>query len=133
MCSSDLKTFGDERKRLKKLELEATSDVLAGVRDSLQAIIIYGKVENVKGVELTEDKTKLAELEMIFETRYQGWEKSALEKEAAELLVRYKAEMNKQEVEQLMAELEDLEEQEGEAAEVKAAEILRRIMELKRK
>lgn len=128
-----IKTFGDERKRLKKLELEATSDVLAGVRDSLQAIIIYGKVENVKGVELTEDKTKLAELEMIFETRYQGWEKSALEKEAAELLVRYKAEMNKQEVEQLMAELEDLEEQEGEAAEVKAAEILRRIMELKRK
>ena len=121
-----------EKKRLKKLELEASSDVLAGVRDNLQAIVMYGGVTGVKGVELPEDETKKAELEMIFETRYKRWDKGMLEGEAKALLSRYKVEMSRQEVEQLTMRLAELEEREGEEAEQESAEILRRIMVLKK-
>lgn len=121
-----------EQKRLKKLELEASSDVLAGVRDSLQALLMYGGVTSVKGVELPEDEVKKAELEMVFEARYKGWDMGMLENEAKELLRRYKIEMNKQEVARLTARLAELEKQEGEEAEAESAEILKRIMVLKR-
>lgn len=116
-------------KRLKRVELEASVDVLQGVKESLQAILVCGGVTNIKGVEIPEDETKLAELEMIFETRYQDWTTAALEKEASELLVRYKKEMNKKEVEELTKELAKAEEAEDEEAQ---AEILKRIMVLKR-
>ncbi len=116
-------------KRLKRVELEASVDVLQGVKDSLQAILVFGGVTNIKGVEIPEDETKLAELEMVFETRYQGWETKALEKEAQELLARYKLEMNKKEVEELTKELAKAEAAEDEEAQ---AEILKRIMVLKR-
>lgn len=122
----------DVPKRYKKVEVEKGSDVLAGVRDNLQAIVKYGGVTEIKGVELPEDGVKLAELEMVFETRYKEWSHEALEKEAKELLVRYKAEMNKLEVEKLTARLAELEEQEGEEVEAEMAEILRKIMVLKK-
>ena len=121
-----------ETKRLKKLELEKSSDVLQGVKDNLQAIVMYGGVTGVKGVELPEDETKKAELEMVFETRYKEWDKGMLEREALALLSRYKVEMNRQEVEQLTMRLAELEDQDGEAAEQESAEILRRIMVLKK-
>ncbi len=118
-----------ETKRRKKLELEASSDVLAGLRDRLQAIAIYGGITGVKGVEIPEDEVKLAELEMIFEERYQDFEKEALEKEAQDLLKRYKVEMSRAEVERLTVELEKLEE---EGKDEEAEEILRKIMVLKK-
>lgn len=116
-------------KRLKKANLEASSDVLAGIRDNLQAIVIYGGVSGIKGVELPDDETRLEELEMVFETRYRNWDKMALEKEAKALLVRYKTEMGKQEVEMLNVELAKAEES---GDEDKQAEILRKIMVLRR-
>lgn len=131
-CSvSDLvenKVAENASKRLKKANLEAASDVLAGIRDNLQAIVIYGGVSGIKGVELPEDETRLNELEMVFETRYKDWDKLALEKEAKALLVRYKAEMSKQEVEMLNVELAKAEEAGDEDLQ---AEILRKIMTLK--
>lgn len=123
-------------KRLKKVEKEASSDVLAGVKDNLQAIMIYGGVTGVKGVDLPEDETKLAELEMIFETKYQDWEVAALEKEASELLMRYKIEMNKKEVDVLnerLAQIEQMSDEERtEETEQEYEEILRKIMVLRR-
>ncbi len=123
-------------KRLKKVEKEASSDVLAGVKDNLQAIMIYGGVTGVKGVDLPEDETKLAELEMIFETKYQDWEVAALEKEASELLMRYKIEMNKKEVDVLNERLTQIEqmpdEKRTEEIEQEYEEILRKIMVLRR-
>lgn len=123
-------------KRLKKVEKEASSDVLAGVKDNLQAIMIYGGVTGVKGVDLPEDETKLAELEMIFETKYQDWEVAALEKEASELLMRYKIEMNKKEVDVLnerLAQIEQMSDEERtEEIEQEYEEILRKIMVLRR-
>ncbi len=131
-------------KRLKKVEKEVLPDMLAGVRDNLQAIVLCGGVTNVKGVELPGDEAKRAELEMVFETRYKGWTTSALEKEASALLTRYKIEMNKREVELLNAELEKIEEELDQKREAKAEvaeievlegkfnEILKKIMALKR-
>ncbi len=116
-------------KRLKKANLEASSDVLAGIRDNLQAIVIYGGVSGIKGVELPDEETRLEELEMVFEARYKEWDKATLEKEAKALLVRYKTEMGKQEVEMLNVELAKAEEV---GDEDKQAEILRKIMVLRR-
>ncbi len=116
-------------KRLKKVELETASDILQGIKDNLQAILLYGNVANIKGVELPEDATKKSELELIFETKYKNWGKSMLEDEASQLLTRYKTEMNKQEVNLLNAELAKAEEA---GDEEKMSEILRKIMVLKR-
>ncbi len=117
------------KRRLKKVALEQKSDILKGVRDNLQAIVLYGGVTSVKGVELPEDEARKAELELVFETRYKGWKSDVLEQEAQQLLARYKQEMNKQEVAMLTEELARAEER-GE--EEKSAEILRKIMALKK-
>lgn len=123
-----------EAKRLKKLEIEASSDVLQGIKDNLQAIVMFGGVTNIKGVELPEDEVKKAELEMVYETRYQGWALPALENEAGELLKRLKAETNKREVETLTARLSQIEQmsdnEKTEAIELEYEEILRKIMVL---
>ena len=66
---------------------------------------------------------------MIFETRYQGWDRLALEKEAKELKARYQTEKNRREVEILTEKLAEAEEKEDEE-EMKV--ILRKIMELKK-
>jgi DNA primase len=126
---SENKIVETPAKRLKKANLEASSDVLAGIKDNLQAIVVYGGVTGVKGVEIPENETRLTELEMIFEERYKDWDKLALEKEAKALLTRYKAEMGKQEVEMLNIELAKAEEAGDEDLQ---AEILRKIMVLKR-
>ncbi len=124
-----IKTFGDESKRLKKVEAKPESDALLGVRNNLQAIVMYGGVEEIHGVELPEDDVKKGELKMVFEARYQGWERGALAREAKELLARYNAEMVKRKVEELTRELDELPEEE----EGRQGEILRQIMELKRR
>lgn len=117
------------KKRLKKVVLEQKSDILAGVRDNLQAIVLCGGVTSVKGVEVPEDAARKAELELIFEARYKGWKIETLEQEAQQLLMRYKQETNKQEVAMLTEELAKAEEQ---GDEEKSAEILRKIMTLKK-
>ncbi len=116
-------------KRLKQVSTKATVDLVKTLNDSLQALIIYGGVQNIQGVELTEDETKKQELELIFESKYQGKPLAVLEKEAGDLLARYKIEVNKQKVELLNQELEKAEE---EGDEVRVSEILKQIMALKR-
>ncbi len=123
------KKIPQETKRYKKVTSTVEPDLLAGMRDSLQAMVIFGGVTNVKGVELPNDESKLAELELIFEEKYKDWSVTALEKEAGELLKRLKVETTRQEVDQLTAELARAEEAEDEE---KMDEILRKIMALKR-
>ena len=124
------KRIQEKPKRLKKVENDSGIDLLQGVKDSLHAILIYGGVSGIKGVELPTDETKLAELEMVFETRYQEWSVPALEKEAKELLKRLKLEATRREVDELSEELAKAEEAEDEE---RAAEILKRIMALKKR
>ena len=117
-------------KRLKKVEAGAESDVLQGIKDSLQAIVLYGGVTEIKGVEVTENEVKFAELELVYDARYSGWTKEALEAEARELLKRLKAESAREEVERLNEELEKL--GDSEEDQERQAEILKRIMVLKK-
>jgi len=117
-------------KRLKKVATGVESDVIQGIKDSLQAIVLYGGVTEIKGVEVTDNEVKMAELELVYDTRYNGWTKEALEAEARELLRRLKIESAKEEVERLNEELEKL--GDGEEDQERQAEILRRIMVLKR-
>lgn len=117
-------------KRLKKVEAGAESDVLQGIKDSLQAIVLYGGVTEIKGVEVTENEVKIAELELVYDARYSGWTKEALEAEARELLKRLKAESAREEVERLNEELEKL--GDSEEDQERQAEILKRIMVLKK-
>lgn len=128
------KKINETTRRLRKPSVELTQDteekVLQGLQDNLQAILVYGGVTGIRGVELPDDEARLGELEMVFEARYQGWAATALEKEAKELLRRYKTEMAKQEVRRLNLELEKL--GESEADQQRQEEILRKIMVLKR-
>lgn len=117
-------------KRLKKVESEGEIDALQGIKDSLQAIVLYGGVTEIKGVEVTENEVKMAELELVYDARYQEWTKEALEAEARELLRRLKAEQAKAEVEKLNEELEKLGESEEDQA--RQEEILKKIMVLKK-
>ena len=139
------KKVGNETpKRLKKVTGKAEKDAVGGLRDNLQALLIFGGVTGVKGVDLPEDETRLAELELVFEARYKDWKGPALEKEAKELLGRLKIEETKQEIEALSEELGKVEaesdrkraegasEEELEQLEAKYNEILRKIMALKR-
>ena len=116
-------------RRLKKIDAKVEMDILKGLRESLQAILIYGKVTEVKGVELPEEEDKLAELAMIFDARYKGWELDALTQEAQGLLARYKDEVRSQEVRALN---EQLAQAEDAGDEEKVEEILRQIMVLKK-
>ncbi len=129
--------------RLKEVKKHnENNDALKGMRESLQALVYCGGLTSVKGVEIPEDETKLAELTMIFEAKYQDFSQAALEQEAQGLLSRVKAETNKQEVERLTEELKQVEEEmdekretageeEMDALEVKYNELLRKIMAIK--
>lgn len=123
------KTAETGSKRLKKAKSEVVSDALGAIRDNLQAIVLYGGITGVKGVEVPEDETRLGELEMVFEARYRGWDREKLETEAKELLARCKQEENRLKVERLTGELAEAEKR-GDEGEV--AEILRKIMVLKK-
>ncbi len=130
------KKIQEKPRRLKKVENVVEADFLKGVIDNLQAILIYGGVTGVKGVELPEEETKLAELEMVYETRYKGWTSEMLEKEAKELLARYKAESRKREVDELterLAQIEQMSDEERtEELDREYEEILKKIMAIKR-
>ena len=76
-----------------------------------------------------EEEDNLAELAMIFDARYKGWELDALTQEAQGLLARYKDEVRSQEVRALN---EQLAQAEDAGDEEKVEEILRQIMVLKK-
>ena len=100
----------DEKKRrfLKKAKNNAKSDQMNALEDNLLALVVYGGVD-VKGVELPEDETKLAELELIFTKEYEGWEREALIKEAEELNKRLADYEKKMKVVELREQLKEAE------------------------
>ncbi len=115
------------KRRLKKAKTEAKGDQLARLENNLMAIAVYGGVEVPSEIETPEDETRLAELEMVFDTTYKGWGKTALATEVKGLYGRLKDEMAKAEICKLQAELE-AENLDPE----REKELLRKIMELKK-
>ena len=121
------KLLNKPKRRLKQAKTVAKTDTLEKVEDNLLAIMVYGGVEGPSEVELPEDETKLAELELVFDNLYKGWEQAALKREVEGLYKRLKEEMVKSEIEKLSVELES----EGLEPE-REKEILRRIFELQK-
>ena len=121
------KLLDKPKKRLKKAKTEAKTDALVKLEDNILAIMVYGGVEGPSEIEVPEDETKLAELELVFDNLYKGWGQAALKKEVSGLYARLKNEMVKSEIEKLSAELES----DGLEPE-REKEILRKIFELQK-
>lgn len=115
-------------KRLKKVKVQAKTDPLRGIEDNLYAVILFGKATRFEGLELPDDETKLAELNLIFEQRYAGWDTEKLNEEAEGLFRRYQIEKNKQRAAQLSAEITEAE---AVGDEARADELIKQLAALK--
>ena len=125
------KKLPTERTRLKPVKTAGetkTDKSLKDLEESLEAIMIYGGSAGGEiNLELPEDETKIAELELIFEKKYAKFSEEELKKEAKALMARYKREKDQHEIEKLTRELEEVSEDEE-----RTAEILRKIQSLRR-
>lgn len=102
-------------KYLKKPKTELKNDNLAKIENSLLALKVFGGVTKVKiPLEIPDDETKLAELELVFNQEHAFIDNIDLEKEAAELLARYNNEITKQQIRALNTKLASLNEESDE-------------------
>ena len=115
------------KRRLKEAKTVAGNGKLNQLEDNLLAIALFGGVEVPSEIEIPEDETRRAELEMVFENQYKGRAREELEAEMKELYRGLREEMAKAEIEKLQARLEE----EG-LGEEEEKEILRKITELQR-
>ena len=115
-------------KYMKKPKTEVKDDRVKRLENSLLAIKIFGGVTKVQiPIEIPEDETKLAELELVFNSERKAVDAVILEKEARELLKQYDAEVKKVKIEKLNKELAKLDEEDG-----RYEEIIREIRDLQK-
>ncbi|MBQ9029716.1 DNA primase [Candidatus Saccharibacteria bacterium] len=116
-------------KRFKQVKTERPSAEQIAynkMKDSLLSIQLFGGAAGAKlNYEIPSDETKLDELNMIFETKYGKYDERTLAKEAEELSARYDKIVKRMKVEELTAELAEVEDDEE-----KTNEILREIKQL---
>ena len=99
------------KKYLKKPKTEIKSDKLRKLENSLLALMVYGGLTKTKiPLEVPDDETKLAELELIFTRDHENVKDPNYEKEATELLARYNKELNTQKIKELNEKIETLDE-----------------------
>lgn len=114
------------KKYLKKPKTEAKSDQIQKLENSLLALKAFGNLKkSIIPLDLPKDKTRLAELELIFSSEHQNISDLDLEKEATELLSRYHKAQTRQKIQTLTAKLKSLDEDSREYDD-----ILREITEL---
>lgn len=107
------------KKFLKKPKTAAKSDKLQKLENSLLALKVYGGVTKVKiPLEIPDDDTKLAELELIFNSEHESVASPDYDKEASDLLALFKQETKKQKIAELNAKLSTLDEDSDEYIEV---------------
>ncbi len=119
---------GSHVRKLKVIKNEAMGfEKLKGIEDNLLAIMIYGGEAGVKiNLEMPEDEARLAELALVYETRYAKWSRGTLEKEVIELQKNYETELKQQKITELSKKLEeDLDEEESKS-------VLREIVKLQK-
>lgn len=116
------------KRYLKKPKTEAKSDALLRLENSLLALKIFGGVTKTKiPFDIPEDDTRLAELELVFNTEHELTEGVDCEKETEELLARYEHELSKCKIAELNAKLAELDENSDEYEK-----ILREITDLQK-
>ena len=107
------------KKFLKKPKTTIKSDKLQKLENSLLALKIYGGVTKVKiPLEIPDDDTRLAELELIFNSEHESVTNPNYDKEASDLLVLHEQETKKQKIAELNAKLSTLDEDSDEYIEV---------------
>jgi len=100
------------KKYLKKPKTEVKSDALKKLENSLLALKVFGGVTKAQiPLKIPEDETRLAELELVFNSEHQTYKASDLEREAKELLIRYNSELKKQKIKELSDQLSELDEE----------------------
>ena len=103
------------KRYLKKPQTEALPNHLQKLENSLLALKIFGGVTNVNiPLEIPEDETKLAELELVFNSEHDSQGEANYEQEAKDLLTRYQRETKKQKVSDLTKYLASLDEESDE-------------------
>lgn len=107
------------KKYLKKPKTEIKSDTIKKLENSLLALKIFGGVSKIQiPLEIPEDDTRLAELELIFNSEHQLSENADYDREAKELLDRYREEVKKQKIKELSKKLDELDENDEEYEKV---------------
>lgn len=107
------------KKYLKKPKTEIRSDTIKKLENSLLALKVFGGVSKVQiPLEIPEDDTRLAELELIFNSEHQLSENADYDREAKELLGRYREEVKKQKIKELSKKLDELDENDEEYEKV---------------
>lgn len=105
------KKLEQSKRHLKKPKTEAKNDTIRKLENNLLALKIFGGVSKTQiPLEIPEDETRLAELELIFNSEHQLSDNTDYEREAKELLNRYNAMTKKQRIKELSEQLEDLSE-----------------------
>lgn len=103
------------KRYLKKPQTEALPNHLQKLENSLLALKIFGGVTNVNiPLAIPEDETKLAELELVFNSEHDSQSETNYEQEAKDLLNRYQKETKKQKVSDLTKYLASLDEESDE-------------------
>ena len=107
------------KKYLKKPKTEIKSDAIKKLENSLLALKVFGGVSKVQiPLEIPEDDTRLAELELVFNSEHQLSENTDYDREAKELLVRYNTLITKQKIKELSERLDELDENDEEYEKV---------------
>ncbi|MBR3122471.1 DNA primase [Candidatus Saccharibacteria bacterium] len=105
------KLASSARKYLKTPKTTLKDSQLEKLENSLLALKVFGGLTKTDiPLEIPDDDTRLAELELIFNHEHENTKDSDLEIEATELLARYKKALTKQEIATLSAQLESLDE-----------------------
>lgn len=106
-------------KYMKKPKTKVLDNRIKKLEESLLALKIFGGVTKVQiPMEVPEDETRLAELELVFNSEYRKSDAEVLERDARELLKLYNSEMKRVEIENLKKRLIELEEEDDEYEEV---------------
>lgn len=107
------------KKYLKKPKTAAKSDTVKKLENSLLALKIFGGVIKIQiPLEIPEDDTRLAELELIFNSEHQLSDSANYEREARELLTRYNSLVTKQKIKELSKKLDELDDNDEEYEKV---------------
>ena len=105
------KKLEQSKRHLKKPKTEVKNDTIRKLENNLLALKIFGGVSKIQiPLEIPEDETRLAELELIFNSEHQLSDNTDYEREAKELLIRYNAMTKKQRIKELSEQLENLSE-----------------------
>ena len=106
-------------KYLKKPKTTIKNNKLAQLENSLLALKIYGGiVKPIIPIEVPDDETRLAELELIFNREHERVSNDNLEREATELLNHYNVELKKHQIATLTEQLSNFDEDSEEYSKI---------------